>query len=288
MFKLVGGSVILKAKILLDSSAEIIANDKEFSLMENIPFKLYVDDKEYVDDENLCVENFVADMRTSKSVPRSACPSPQDFLDKFEGFDAIFVVTISAALSGVYNSASLAKKMYLEEHPDVKIHIFDSKSASIGETLIGLKIRECILNDIDFDETVDIVDKYIESQQTFFISECLDNLVKNGRISRLKSKIVTALNIKPIMGSTPEGQIKLFKKARGENKAVQTLADMIKEMAVDEKNKILAISHCENLPRAELLRDEILKRCNFKNILILQTKGLSSLYVDYQGIILAF
>ncbi len=278
----------LDAKILLDSGGEIIQNHEYYSGIDSIPFKLYVEGKEYVDDENLNVSDFIRAMRESSQLSRSACPSPQDFLNKFAQFKTIFVVTISAALSGSFNSAQMAKKLYLEENPDANVHIFDSKSASIGETLIALKIKECLEKGFDFSTVVKKVDEYIASQTTYFIAESLDNLIKNGRISKLKGRIVTALNIKPIMGSTPEGKIQLLKKARGGNRAVQALADIVRDLVHNEEDIVLAISHCENLERAELLKKEIEKRCNFKEILILPTRGLSGLYVDYKGIIMAF
>ncbi len=278
----------MDANILVDSSGEFIKDCEKFSGMKHIPFRLYVDGCEYIDDENLDVADFVNTMRNSSEMSRSACPPPQEFMDNFSADKMNFVVALSSALSGLYNSAEMAKKMYLEEHPEAKIYVFDSKSASIGETLVGLKIKECVLKGLEFENIIREVEEYIESQRTFFISERLDNLVKNGRIGKLKSKIVTALNIKPIMGSTPEGQIELYKKARGGNKAVQVLADLIKDVVVSAENRILAISHCENVERATMLKQEIEKRCNFKEILIIPTAGLSSLYVDYQGIILAF
>ncbi len=280
--------LFLDAKILLDSSGEFIKGETIYEGMQSVPFKLYVEGKEYVDDDKLNVSDFIRTMRESSQLSRSACPSPQDFLNMFSNAKTIFMVTISAALSGTYNSAEMAKKIYLENNPDAKIHVFDSKSASIAETLIGLKIKELLNEGLSFNSIIEKVDEYISVQRTFFIAESLDNLVKNGRIGKLKSRIVTALNIKPIMGSNSDGLIELYKKARGGNKAVKVLADLIKEVVVDEENKILAISHCENLERAELLREEIEKRCNFKKILILPTRGLTGLYVDYKGIILSF
>ena len=76
-------------------------------------------------------------------------------MQAFDGeAEHIYVVTLSAELSGSYNSACLAKKIYEEKHPEKKIHVFNSCSASVGETLIGLKAEACELAGMSFEETV--------------------------------------------------------------------------------------------------------------------------------------
>jgi DegV family protein with EDD domain len=246
-----------------------------------------LDGREYVDDENLDPISFISDMVVSKDVPRSACPSPNDFMVAFEGEEDCFVVTISAKLSGTYNSAQIAKDLFLEEHPDKKIHLVDSKSASIAETLISMKLHELSAAGFGFGEMVEKIDEYVKGMRTFFVSENLNNLIKNGRISKLKGAFATALSIKPIMGAE-DGEIVMYDKARGSNKAFERLLEMIVENAKSVEDRILAISHVNNPSRAAYLKTEIMKRCGFKDIIIVQTHGLSSLYCDNQGIIVAF
>lgn len=274
-------------KIIADSSNDMTPELKSKYPVEIIPFKLTLDGREYVDDETLDPIQFIYDMSAAKEVPRSACPSPNDFLEAFEGEEDCFVVTISSKLSGTLNSAKIAKDMYLESHPDKKIHLVDSKSASIAETLISMKLHELISKGLDFNEIIEVVTGYVNGMKTFFVSESLDNLIKNGRISKLKGVLATALSIKPIMGAE-DGEIRMFDKARGSNKAFDRLVDMIAENAKAVEDKILAISHVNNPTRAAQLKAEIQKRCGFKEIIVVQTHGLSSLYCDRQGIIVSF
>ena len=274
--------------IIADSSCEVDENIQKEVDVNIVPFKLYIDGEEYIDDRELNVINFISKMVKSAELPRSACPSPNDFIEKFEKAKEVFVVTISAALSGTFNSAELAKNLYKEDNPDAKVHVFNSKSASISETLIAIKIKEALDAGLNFDEVVESVEKYIADQKTFFIAESLENLMKNGRISKFKGKLATALNIKPIMKVTAEGEITLQEKVRGSNKAFKRLAQVVCENAENASCRILAISHCNNLSRAEMLKEEIEKYCTFKKVIIVQTGGLSSLYVDNQGIILSF
>lgn len=278
----------MSIKVLADSSCEMPEALKQDNPIVSVPFKLYIDEVEMVDDDQMNVIEFIDKMVKSSGLPRSACPSPADFQAHFDGEDECYIVTISSRLSGTHNSAMLAKAMYQEEHPEKFIHVFDSKSASVGETLIALKIHELSKKSVKAMELVEQVNEYISSMKTFFVSESLDNLMKNGRISKFKGTLATALKIKPIMGADSEGEIQLVDKARGSAKAFQRMAELIAENAKNAENRILAISHVNNPERANWLKEEMAKRCNFKQIIVVQTGGLSSLYCDNQGIIVSF
>lgn len=278
----------MNIKIIADSSCDMPADLKSAYPYTPIPFKLYVDDEEMVDDETLNPIDFIEKMVKSSGVPRSACPSPIDFQNHFEGDEKACIVTISSRLSGTYNSAMLAKSMYLEEHPEKEIHIFDSKSASIGETLVVLKIHELSKESLPSEVFAQKVNDYIDSMKTYFVSESLENLMKNGRISRFKGTIASALNIKPIMGADANGEIQLVEKARGSAKAFQRMLELIIENATDAEHRILAISHVNNPERAHWLCEEVKRACKFKDVIVVQTGGLSSLYCDHQGVIVSF
>lgn len=280
----------MTVKVIADSSHDMdqILIDRYGLDVEVVPFKLYLNGEEYVDNESLDVYKFIDMMVASPVLPKSACPSPNDFMDCLEKGVDNYMVTISSQLSGTYNAAVLAKNMFVEEFKDEFVHVFDSKSASIGETLISLKILELNGKGVVREDLILQVEDYIKSMRTFFVSESLDNLMKNGRISRFKGMIATALQIKPVMGANDDGEIYAIEKVRGSAKAFMRLAEMIAENAKSCEERILAISHVNNLERAEWLKLEVEKLCNFKDIIIVQTKGLSSLYCDNKGIIVAF
>ena len=227
-------------------------------------------------------------MKASPNPIRTSCPSPGDFVEEYKKSENVFVVTISAALSGTYNSAELAKDMMLEEDPNKFVYVFDSKSASIGETLTALKIDELIKKGLSNTEIVEKVEAYIDETTTYFISESLDNLIKNGRISKTKGLIANVLNLKPLMGANKKGEIELVENHRGSKKAFKRLVEIIGESKLKFEDRVLAISHADALERANQLKDEIQEKYNFKEIIIVETKGLSTAYVNHQGIILAF
>lgn len=244
-------------KIVADSSCDLNSDIEKDLDIELIPFNIAVDEKDFIDNKDIVMEDLVKAMKDSPNPIRTSCPSPGDFLASYKKAKDIFVVTISSQLSGTYNSAILAKDMALESDPDKFIHVFDSKGASVTETLITLKIDELIKNKLSNLEIVDKVEKYINNMSTYFISEDLSNLVKNGRISKTKGLIATILNFKPIMGADDEGNIHLVENIRGSKKAFSRLVEIIGESKKDFKERILAISHANAPQKALDLKDKL-------------------------------
>ncbi len=279
----------MKYKIIADSSCDLNEELKDKLKVGLVPFKIDVDEKSFIDDENLDTMELIDAMKKSPNPIRTSCPSPGDFAEEYKSTDAdyIFVVTISANLSGTYNSAVLAKNMAKEEEGNKFIHVFDSKSASVGETLVAIKIHELIEEKLAHMEIVEKVEKYIKEMKTFFILKSLDNLIKNGRISRTKGLIANVLNLKPIMGEE-DGTIKLVENVRGTKKAFRRLVELIGETGEKLEEKILAISHANALERAEELKREIQKRYKFKDIILVKQAGLSTSYANEGGIIITF
>ena len=273
-------------KIILDSCGEMTQDMKKDDRFESAVLTLTVGDEDIVDDETFDQADFLKKVAACPECPKSACPSPERYREGFMAdADHLYAVTLSAELSGSYNSAELGKNLALESHPDKKIHVFNSRSASIGETLIAMKIQECEEAGMEFEKTVETVESYIESQNTFFVLENLETLRKNGRLSAVKAFVASALKIKPVMGSTPEGTICQLDQARGINKALVKMVDYIVEKAAGSKDKVLAISHCNCRERAEMVRDAILERIQVKDVVLLDTAGVSSMYANDGGVI---
>lgn len=278
----------MKYKIIADSSCDLNEEMKKNMNIELVPLSLQLEDKIYVDDESLDVLEYVKEMKACPIAPKTACPSPQDFMNRYQSDENAFVVTLSSELSGTYNSAEIAKKMYLEDHKDKFIHVFNSKSASVGETLIALKIEELAKSGSTSEEIVEKVDEYIKGMKTYFLLESLEHLAKAGRLKSYVAVIATLLKIKPIMGAASDGTIRLVHKVRGYKKAFLKLADTISEEVSDFSDRVLGISHCNCLDRAIALKENIQEKYNFKDIFIVEMQGLSSTYADDGGLIIAF
>lgn len=277
----------MEYKIIADSSCDLNDDLKAVMDVSLVPFKIDIDDSSFVDDADIDMEKLVSTMLASPNPIKSSCPSPGDFKETYVDGDNVFVVTISKELSATYNSAILAKDMILEEFKDKFVHVFNSKSASVGETLTAIKIKECIDQKLSNSEIVEKVEQYIEDMKTYFISEDLSNLIKNGRISKTAGLIANVLNIKPIMKATDDGNIEAVEKIRGSKKAFKRLAEIIGETGVKFEERVVAISHANALDKALDLKED-LKKYNFKDIIIVETKGLSTVYVNNGGIIISF
>lgn len=275
-------------RIVADSSCDLTKELRGRLPITLVPLTINCGDKTYRDDDALNVGIMLEEMAASPHPPKSACPSPQDFIDAFMEQGSVFVVTMTAALSGTYNSAMTARDLFLHDIGEKFIHVFDSKGSSARETLIALKIHELIQNKLDEQSIVEAVDEYIKQMKYIFQLGSLDAMIKNGRLSKMKGFIANAFNIKPILQASPEGEVELLENVRTEKKSMNRLVEIIGEQCTDFSNRIIGISHCEALEKAEALKAMIEERYNFKEILIVPTGGLSSTYTQRGGITIAF
>ena len=275
-------------KVIIDSSGELSEELKADGHFCNVALSLDIDGETIKDDENFNQLEFLKKVKESSEGPKSACPSPEAFIEKFGDADHVYIITLSGELSGSYNSAALAQDIYEEEHEGEKqIHVFNSKSASIGETIIGMKIKELEDAGKSFEEVVSETNAYIDSMNTFFVLETLETFVKTGRLSRLKGTIVEALNIKPIMASTKNGYIQMLSKGRGMKNALVKMVDEMAKVTKNCEEKVIAISHCNCPERAEYVKSLIEKTGKFKEVIVLNMRGVSSMYANDGGIIIA-
>jgi DegV family protein with EDD domain len=277
------------AKIVVDSgcdiSAEIIA--RAGVPIEVVPLTLRLGEKIFTDDGTMDTELYLSEMESSPAVAQSASPSPKQFMDAYNGGENIFAVTLSSFLSGSNNSANLGKLLYTEETGEKFIHVFDSLSASAGETLVALKIAELIRKKLSDGEIVGRVSRFVGDLSTYFILEKYDTAVKTGRIEPHVAKIASMLNIKPICAGIG-GKMTMIGKARGQKGAVKRLIEIMAAEKADFGSRILGISHCQCFEKADSVKREILRHIPFKDAFITDTSGLCSTYTGRGGIVAAF
>lgn len=270
-------------KIILDSCGELTDEMQKSGNYINVPLTLQVGETKVIDDETFNQKDFLELVASTSECPKSSCPSPEEYMNAYDcKCDRVYVVTLSDKLSGSYNSACLAKKLYSEVNPFAKIHVIDSKSASAGETLIGMKIAEYENMGFEFEKIVELAEEYRDSIYTLFVLEDLSFLERNGRLTGVKRLVANLLHIVPIMGSTPEGTIYQVDQTRGFKKAMSRLVDIIVGECEKKQPKDLVIAHCNCPERAEDLKEKILARYSHINININDTKGVASLYAGNQ------
>lgn len=273
-------------KIVVDSCCELPKEYKSDPHFEIVPLGIHVGGWYVRDDESFDQKEFLKKVAETEECPKSSCPSPEAYMHSYDTqADRVYVVTLSAALSGSHNSAVLGKNLYEESHPAKNIHIVDSQSASCGETQIALKAMELEESGkYSFEEIVQKLEEFRDKMVTYFVLDNLEILRKNGRLTGVKSLVASTLNIKPIMQGN-RGLIAQAGQAVGIKKALTRMTDMVVEKMEKTEERILMITHCNNLKRAESVRDMILQKARFKAVKIMDTAGISSLYAADGGVI---
>ncbi len=241
--------------IVCDSCTDLTEEDLKKGCYTLVPLTLLVDGEEIIDDETFDQADFLAKVAASKESVKSACPAPESYMEAYSKADDIYVVTLSAELSGSYNSAVLGKNLYEEENGTKNIHVVNSRGAATTQVLIARKLNEYASQGMPFEEVVDKIEEYTTSLRTYFVLETLEVLRKNGRLSRLSATIAGAF-----MGS--EGR--------------------------DLTRRQFVISHCNCYERAVYVKELIKKHLHAEDIDIVDTKGVSSLYACDGGIIVSY
>ena len=276
-------------KIVVDSCCDLTGQMLKDPHFVKVPLTIRSNGSSFIDNETFDQADLLWAMKQSDDAPATACPSPQSYLDAYQGPEEedVYVVTLSALLSGSHNSAEQAKLLMEEDHPNKNVYVVNSCSASSGEVLVALKVRELAESGAPFKHVVREVEQFIYQMQTMFVLETLENLRKNGRLTRLQSVITGALKIKLLMGATPEGEICKL----GQTLSMkQALSKMVDHMANDPAHagRVLAICHCNCLDRAFQVKAMAEQRCKFAHILILEAGGITSVYANDGGIVTAY
>lgn len=268
-------------RFITDSCSDMIQT--EGGNFVSVPLVISTDEKEYVDDEYLDIHEMLDDLSVYKGKSGTACPSVESWLHAFEGADTIFVVTMTSALSGTYNSALVAKKIYEHSHPEAKIHVFDTLSAGPELRLLMEKLFSFERAGKTFEEIVRCGEKYLQTTRLFFALKSLHNLAQNGRVNKVIAAAAGALGISVLGTASAEGTLESSAKCRGDKKVI---AGMLEEITkVGFQNGKVRISHVENPELAEKLRIALMERFPEAEILIYKARGLCSYYAERGGIL---
>lgn len=277
--------------IVSDSSCDLRMSDFESSRVrfETVPLRLQVGDLEFLDNDDLEISELLAAMAAEKAASSTACPSPTAFARAFEKGDRTICFTISSNLSGTYNAAVMGRDMVLEEHPEKKVCVIDSKATAGAMVLLIRKARELMEADTedDFEGICSQLRIYQAALRTCFTLENFDNLIKNGRMRPLVGTLLHTLGIHVIADATPQGTIHVADKARGEVKTYKAITALMKA-SKDCTGAEVVISHCENLPSALKLKEQILADLPVKAVEIISCRGLTSFYAMEKGLILGY
>ncbi|HJC73044.1 MAG TPA: DegV family protein [Candidatus Ruthenibacterium merdavium] len=276
-------------QLIADSCCDVTPAMKRLLGLSIASLNITVGEEHYRDDESLNTLALIAKMKACKTPPTTACPTPEEYAALMRQERESFVITLSSKLSGSYNAACVGRQLALEENPDLRIHVFDSESAAAGETRIALFLRDLIDAGMDFDSIVEKTTASIATMKTHFVLEDLSHLVKNGRISKAAGLLGTMLNIRPIMGENGHGEIIPLEKVRGTANAMRRLVEIVASETAQAAGLTLVLSYCNCLERAQELKKMFLSQCSaIKEVIMVPTNGISTVYADDGGIVVAF
>lgn len=271
----------MKRKIVADSSCDIWElNGVDFAVA---PITISTDNKHYVDNQELDVHLMSEELAKYKGVSHTACPSVGSWLDCYEGFDEIFVITLTGAMSGTYNSAMTAKGIYEEENENVKVHVFDSLSTGPEMRLLIEKLKEMIEEDLTFEEIVEKGQDYLNHTRLFFALKSLHNFAMNGRVSKTVASAIGVLNISIFATASEKGTIQQISKCRGEKKVVKSMIEHLEDAGYHGGK--VRISHADNLKLAHNVRDKILELYPHADIIVYPMGGLCTYYAEIGGLL---
>lgn len=274
-------------KIIGDSCTDLTREMMATGPFAKVPLTIEVGPDAIVDDDTFDQKLLLEKMFAWNEATRTACPSPAQYLAEFEDGKDNYVITLTARLSGSYNAAMQAAAIYKEEGGSGNVYVFNSRSASSAQVQIALLIRDLCEQGKDFQEVIDTVEAYISRMQTLFVLENLDNLRKNGRLTKMQSIVTSALRVRLFMGATREGEIEKLGQGLSTR---QALAKLISAVVADQDHvgRRLVISHCNCPDRAEYLKEQFEQKCRFKEIFIVPMNGISTVYAYDGGTIVAY
>ncbi|MBR5430240.1 MAG: DegV family protein [Firmicutes bacterium] len=276
-----------KWKIVADSSCDLRHDDiaAEHCDFTTVPFTMRIDGREFVDSEDLDTLTMVQAMEDCAEVSTTACPSPLLWAEEFADAEQVLAFTISAGLSGSYNSAALGREMALESSPDKQVAVLDSCSTGPAIAMCVAHVSQWIREGLPFDRVAGNAAELLAETKTIFALSSFDNLVKNGRVSKIAGFLAKNLGLWGV-GIGRDGVIAMKGKARGVSRALNIIIQDMQERGCAGKEII--ISHCHNLAVAEKLRERIQEHWAGAEITVLKTRGLDSFYAERGGLIVAY
>lgn len=271
-------------KIVADSAANLL--EVTGAPFVSVPLTIHCGEREFVDTAALDLEEMLDFLKATKERTTTSCPNVQAWLDAFGEAEEVYGVTITSNLSGSYSAAMQAKELYLQQHPERKVHVFDTLSAGPEMELLVEKLAELTKAGTSFAETVAAAKAYMERTHLLFCLESVQNLARNGRVSAAKAKLVGVLGIRIVGKASDEGTLQPIHNCRGAQKSMVTLAEELKNHSYQGGK--LRIRHCRNEKAAEELKERLLQQSPEADIQVRPCAALCSFYAELGGLLIGF
>ncbi|SHG32278.1 DegV family protein [Ornithinibacillus halophilus] len=281
----------MQIQIMTDGAADIPKRLSDSINIKVVPLYLHFRDEQYKTGVTIDTKTFYQKIRELKELPRSSAPSPNDFYEAYKEIDSeipIIMLSLSKGLSSTYENAVAAKNMLLEEEPNRKIEVINTKTASCGQALLIHEANRKMEEGYSFDKLVAHLNERVEQTTTLFVLKTLENLVLGGRLDRVKGKIAKTLNIKLLMKASDEGTIEVVEKVRGDKKSIRRFLDEIGAYTKQVEEKVLIMTHCNTEDRAHSVLNDIKDQYGFKDTFLTETGPLISTYGGEGALVISF
>lgn len=278
-------------RIVIDSCGEVPGILKKDEHIVSIPLGLQVGEKFWEDDEALDQKELLEHIAAYEGCPKTSCPSPEAFMQAYNcDAQRVYVITLSSHLSGSYNAAVLGKNLYEETYGAKQIHVIDSESASAGMTAQLLELLRLEKLGLSFEDIVERIERFRDEHIIYFVLDNLETLRKNGRLPNWKAALASTMKIKPICKGV-KGEIVQSSQTIGSRKALMKMVESVLSEAAklgkNVKECNLVIAHCNCAERAEYVKGLFAAKAQYKDIVINETRGVSSIYANDGGIIVS-
>lgn len=273
-------------KIVTDSSCDLNKDIIDKYNIEIVSLNVAFGDDIYVDGE---IENheFYKMMDNSPELPKTSCPSPEKFMNSYEGEeDNIIVITLASKLSGTYSTAVLAKKLFEEKYPNKNVVVIDTETGSVGQGLLVTKAAQLAEDGKSLEEIVKTIESIKNDVVFYGALDTLENAIKGGRINPLAGKLINALNFKVIV-KIGNGEVKPCDKARGDNNSMKKVVENVLKSIEGKEVKSLAIAHADCLEKANKVKDMMLKNNEFEDITISEIGSVMGTYASKGAILIS-
>ncbi|MFA5560367.1 MAG: DegV family protein [Acholeplasmataceae bacterium] len=218
-------------------------------------------------------------------IPKTSYVSMGKMIETFhelteEGYEEAIVITISSALSGLYDAV---KKVAQEEEVKLKIHAFDSRILAYSEAFMALEAHRLLKEGKSVQETLAYLEKLRNQDNLYFAVDTLLYLVKNGRLSKLQGTLGTMLKLKPLLQIGDNGKVETIEKIRTTAKALDRVLEKYFE---ETKNLdvITYISHAHNESAASFLKNRIQKEYPTREVVIAYLTPVVGAHTGPRGI----
>ena len=233
-----------KIALLTDSCADLSPQLAEENHIHVVPLRIRCADGEYRDGVDISAADIYRRLRSGE-LPKTSLPTGEDIEALFdrlaaEGYDGVVAVMLSGGLSGTYNLT----RLLAQERKDLEIKVYDSVSGSLGVGITMLQLAEDLRAGASWRElTKKRVPQLIENTYPFFSVDTLEYLQKGGRIGKITAMAGTMLQIKPLLGFAPDGQLQSVAKVRGRRQVQDKLIDLTVNACGSHRKYNLAVAN---------------------------------------------